>query len=121
MTRPCMSGWGETTGAQQLPPRRGRVESLGGASELAVTDFNHSGCLDEECELSVPGMTCSRLSLLLTWMQRSERFCESAFDGIAFSTVSPVIRERRGAAIATFQLPLRASGCSSLRRACLGC
>lgn len=57
------------------------MEALWGATELVGTDFNYSAHVDEVRELSVPGMTRSQLSTFLTWVQRSERFCDGAIDG----------------------------------------
>lgn len=56
------------------------IEALWGASELVGTDFNYTECVDEVRELSVPGMTRKQLSTFLTWVQRSERFCDGAID-----------------------------------------
>lgn len=56
------------------------MEALWGASELVGTDFNYTERVDEVRELSVPGMTREQLSTFLTWVQRSERFCDGAID-----------------------------------------
>lgn len=50
------------------------MEALWGASELDM------GRVDEIRDLSVPEMTRSQLSTFLTWVQRSERFCDGAID-----------------------------------------
>ena len=57
------------------------MEALWGASELVGTDVNYTERVDEVRELSVPGMTREQLSTFLTWVQRSERFCDGAIDG----------------------------------------
>lgn len=57
------------------------MEALWGALELVGTDYNYTDRVDEVRELSVPGMTRSHLSTFLTWVQRSERFCDGAIDG----------------------------------------
>lgn len=56
------------------------MEALWGASELVGTDFDYVGRVDEVRNLSVPVMTQEQLSTFLTWVQRSERFCDGAID-----------------------------------------
>lgn len=56
------------------------MEALWGASELVGTDFDYMGRVDEIRDLSVPEMTRSQLSTFLTWVQRSERFCDGTID-----------------------------------------
>lgn len=57
------------------------MEALWGALALVGTDYNYTDRVDEVRELSVPGMTRSQLSTFLTWVQRSERFCDGVIDG----------------------------------------
>ena len=56
------------------------MEALWGASELVGTDYGYAARVDEVRDLSVPGMMRSQLSTFLTWIQRSERFCDGAID-----------------------------------------
>lgn len=56
------------------------MEALWGASELVGTDYSYTDRVDEVRELDVPAMTRSQLSTFLTWVQRSERFCDGAID-----------------------------------------
>lgn len=56
------------------------MEALWGASELVGTDLDYVGRVDEVRNLSVPDMTQEQLSTFLTWVQRSERFCDGAID-----------------------------------------
>lgn len=58
------------------------MEAQWGASELVGTDFEYMGRVDEVRKLSVPEMTRSQLSTFLTRVQRSERFCDGAIDGL---------------------------------------
>lgn len=56
------------------------MEALWGASELVGTDYGYTGRVDGVRDLGVPGMTRDQLSTFLTWVQRSERFCDGAID-----------------------------------------
>lgn len=56
------------------------MEALWGASELVGTDYGYAERVAEVRDLSVPGMTREQLSTFLTWVQRSERFCDGSID-----------------------------------------
>lgn len=57
------------------------TEALRAASEVVGTDFEYTDHVDAVRDLGVPGMTREQLSTFLTWVQRSERFCDGAIDG----------------------------------------
>ncbi|WP_449279749.1 DUF6508 domain-containing protein [Leucobacter sp. GX0328] len=57
------------------------MEALWGASGIVGTDFGYTDRVDEVRDLSVLGMTRSQLSTFITWVLRSERFCDGAIDG----------------------------------------
>ncbi len=56
------------------------MEALWGASELVGTDYGYTDRVAEVRDLGVPEMTREQLSTFLTWVQRSERFCDGAID-----------------------------------------
>ena len=57
------------------------IEALQSASQLIGTDFEYVYNVDAVKNLNVSEMTREQLSTLLTWVQRSERFCDGAIDG----------------------------------------
>ena len=57
------------------------IEALRSASQLVGTDFEYVDNVDAVKNLNVSEMTREQLSTLLTWVQRSERFCDGAIDG----------------------------------------
>ena len=57
------------------------IEALQSASRLIGTDFEYVYNVDAVKNLNVSEMTREQLSTLLTWVQRSERFCDGAIDG----------------------------------------
>lgn len=56
------------------------IEALQSASRLIGTDFGYVGNVDAVKDLNVSEMTREQLSTLLTWVQRSERFCDGSID-----------------------------------------
>lgn len=57
------------------------LEALSSASQLIGTDFDYVSHVHEVAGLNVTEMSRANLSTFLTWVQRSERFCDGAIDG----------------------------------------
>ncbi len=56
------------------------LAAMSGASRLVGQDFDYVNHVDEVKDLHVPEMTRDQLATFLTWVQRSERFCDGAID-----------------------------------------
>jgi len=56
------------------------LAAMSGASRLVGQDFDYVNHVDEVKNLRVPEMTRDQLATFLTWVQRSERFCDGAID-----------------------------------------